>query len=116
MRVCIIGGGFSGVTAASVLQQRGIDAVVYERESCVGGVWVHAYPSAKCQNIASGYHLPTFSWEQAGIRPSLNPTKAELLGYLSAAVKHMKLDVRFSTSIDSCTRAEDGLKWTVRGR
>lgn len=37
MRVAIIGGGFSGLLAAYLLEKRGFDVTVYEKESYVGG-------------------------------------------------------------------------------
>ena len=48
-RVAIIGGGASGLTAAIKLKQAGIDFVVLERNSSVGGVWwQNSYPDGKC--------------------------------------------------------------------
>ena len=47
-RVAIIGGGASGLTAAIKLKQAGIDFVVLERNSSVGGVWwQNSYPDGK---------------------------------------------------------------------
>ena len=37
MKVAIIGGGFSGLTAAYLLEKEGIDVTVYEKESRLGG-------------------------------------------------------------------------------
>ncbi len=37
MRVAIIGGGFSGMLAAYLLEKKGIEVTVYEKESVIGG-------------------------------------------------------------------------------
>jgi cation diffusion facilitator CzcD-associated flavoprotein CzcO len=114
MNVCIIGGGYSGVCAASVLRRRGLSTVIYEGATKIGGVWLTAYDKAACQNTSWQYHLPDFSWQDAGVKPSFNPTKTELLAYLEAAVDKKGLDVRLGHKIQACERAGD--KWVVRGR
>ena len=38
-RVAVIGAGVSGLTAAKHLKSRGLEVVIFERTSRVGGVW-----------------------------------------------------------------------------
>ena len=43
VRVCVIGAGSSGITAAKHLLQAGIkDLVVYDRNDQVGGNWIYS--------------------------------------------------------------------------
>lgn len=37
MKVAVIGGGFSGMLAAYLLEKKGIQVTVYEKEECIGG-------------------------------------------------------------------------------
>jgi protoporphyrinogen oxidase len=39
MRIAIIGGGISGITAATILQKNGCEPVIFEKSKKLGGVW-----------------------------------------------------------------------------
>lgn len=41
MRVCVIGGGASGITAAKYLTASGFECEVLESSSVIGGIWVN---------------------------------------------------------------------------
>ena len=44
-RIAIIGAGFSGISTAKALKQRGLDFVVLEKSSVVGGNWAFQNPN-----------------------------------------------------------------------
>ena len=104
MRIAIIGSGISGIAAARTLQRIGIDAVVFERSSTIGGVWALAYPEVRLQNISTHYHLSDFPWP---FTPDLHPTGEQIRRYLEAAVKHFGLDIRLNHEVTALSN--DGL-------
>lgn len=111
MRIAIVGSGISGIAAAAVLQRFGHELVVFERSELIGGVWAQAYPAVRLQNIASQYHLSEFPWPFA---PDPNPSAAQILRYLDAAVDHYALDVRAGHEVVALTRT--GQAWRVEVR
>lgn len=69
-RVVIVGAGFSGLSVASRLRERGEeDFVVLERGESVGGVWrENTYPGAACDVPSHLYSLsfaPNPQWDQS---------------------------------------------------
>src|SRR4051812_13988064 len=69
-RVLVVGAGFSGLSVASRLQERGEeDFVVLERAGSVGGVWRdNTYPGVACDVPSHLYSLsfaPNPEWERA---------------------------------------------------
>jgi putative flavoprotein involved in K+ transport len=42
--VVIVGAGASGLSAAAALQRRGIDPVVLDQDSALGGTWARRQP------------------------------------------------------------------------
>lgn len=59
MKVAVVGAGFSGLVAARVLREVGLDVVVYEQDGEVGGVWSPSrhYPGLSTQNDKDSYAL-----------------------------------------------------------
>ena len=51
-KAAIIGGGPTGIAAAYFLGRAGIEATIFERESCLGGVPRHVIPSFRIANEA----------------------------------------------------------------
>jgi cation diffusion facilitator CzcD-associated flavoprotein CzcO len=109
MRVATIGAGVSGIATARVLARLGHDVTVFERAHDVGGVWLHAYPGVRLQNIASQDRLTDFDWP---FEPDLNPTAEQILRYLRSVVASSRLDVRLNAEVVAVRpRGDDG--WTV---
>jgi putative flavoprotein involved in K+ transport len=64
--VVIVGAGASGLSAAAALQRRGIDPVVLEQDTALGGTWARRY---------DGLHLHTVRTHSGAA-----PTTAEIAG------------------------------------
>lgn len=79
-RVAIIGAGFSGISAAVALKNRGIDDfVIFERSPGLGGTWRHnTYPGAE---VDLESHIYSFSFERYDWTRT-HAGWAELLAYL----------------------------------
>jgi dimethylaniline monooxygenase (N-oxide forming) len=111
MRIAIIGGGISGLAAASVFQREGHEVVVFEREREPGGVWARTYPRVTLQNTAAHYHIADFPWP---FEPDLHPTAEQVRRYIAAAIEHFALDLRLGHEVTALTERPDG--WTLDGR
>lgn len=109
MRIAIIGSGISGIAAARTLQRLGIESVVFERSSAIGGIWALAYPQVRLQNIDTHYHISDFPWP---FKPDLHPTGAQIRRYLEAAVQHFGLDIRLNHEVTALHDESQG--WAVQ--
>jgi len=113
--VGIIGAGSSGLACAKALKGRGIDTVVYEIGSDIGGMWRYENDNG----LSSAYrslHIDT-SRENLGysdfpIPPHLPQfmSHAEVLRYFEAFAEHFGLRplVRFGTRVTAVTPEPDG--------
>ena len=61
-KICIIGAGFAGLTAARVFKALDYDITLYEKEADVGGVWSASrrYPGLTTQNTRNTYELSDY--------------------------------------------------------
>ena len=55
-KIAIIGAGVAGCVTAAALRDYGIDFVVYDKNSRVGGLWADNYPGAKGEILESFYN------------------------------------------------------------
>jgi cation diffusion facilitator CzcD-associated flavoprotein CzcO len=91
LRVVVIGAGFSGLSVASRLRERGEeDFVVLERGKSVGGVWRdNTYPGVACDVPSHLYSLsfaPNPEWDRA-----FSP-EAQIKDYLESVVSDRGLE------------------------
>lgn len=107
-RVAVVGAGITGLASADVLQQRGFEAVIFDKNERLGGVWARAYPGVSLQNSYPQYHLTSFPWPSP---PDLHPTGTQILDYLNAAAEARKLDLRLGTEVVSVR--PEGAGWRV---
>ncbi|MEO7371963.1 MAG: NAD(P)/FAD-dependent oxidoreductase, partial [Ilumatobacteraceae bacterium] len=112
-RVAVIGAGMSGLLAAHRLNQAGIDVVVYEKNSDVGGTWLqNTYPGCRV-DVSS--HLFCYSFAQRDDWPQHFSTQPELLDYF----KRFAVDfgvrelVQFSTTVESAEFDDGSSSWRV---
>ena len=108
-RIAVIGAGISGIAAATILKKNGFEAIIFEKYEKPGGVWATAYPGIHLQNIYNQYHLSDFDWP---FKPDLHPTGEQVMRYLSAAVSHLHLEIRFKHEVLELKEEPDG--WLVR--
>jgi cation diffusion facilitator CzcD-associated flavoprotein CzcO len=101
--VVIVGGGAAGLSTAGALKQRGIAAVVLERDAAIGGTWARRYDRL---------HLHTFRpWSGLAHYPiprsyARYPSKDQFARYLQEYAAHFRLDVRTGCPVTRVTRAE----------
>jgi cation diffusion facilitator CzcD-associated flavoprotein CzcO len=112
--VAVVGGGFGGVGAATMLKRAGYDDVtVFERAERVGGVWHHnTYPGAAC-DIPS--HLYEFSFEPNPRWSRRYAPQAEIQAYLEDTARRYGVfdRIRTSTEVRSARWDEQRRVWTI---
>jgi hypothetical protein len=118
-RVCVIGAGPSGITAAKNFKDLGFDVTVFEAGDHVGGNWRfndatnHASVfetthiiSSKISSQYEDYPLPADAPDY--------PHHAQLLDYFQGYARHFKLmpSIQFNTIVTKCDPLPDG-RWNV---
>ena len=112
-RVVIIGGGCSGLISAIKLRQAGIDFVVVERNSQVGGVWwQNSYPEAGC-DVPS--HFYSFSFAPNAEWSKYYSKSSEIHEYCNNVAAHYGvLDAfLFKTKATACHYNEATAQWHI---
>ncbi|EER10736.1 dimethylaniline monooxygenase, putative [Perkinsus marinus ATCC 50983] len=87
-KVCIIGGGVSGLVTLRTLLAEGFDVTLLEARSRVGGVWATGYVGQGAQSPSWFYEFSEFP---VGERYPLFMKKEELCSYIDDYVSHFEL-------------------------
>src|SRR3954454_7979504 len=127
-RVCIIGAGSSGITAAQVLQARGVDFDCFELGSGVGGNWRYgndnemssAYESL---HINTSRHMMEYAAYPMPESLPDYPSHRQIAEYFDAFVAHFGLRelITFRTEVTlveplSSGSTDDGARYAVTFR
>lgn len=121
--MCVIGAGFSGLTAVKALVDESLDVEAFEREADIGGNW--RMPDSDgggamyegCHLISSWQttRLRDFPWQQEPM--PVFPDHNAMRRYLNAYVDHFDLrrHYQFSAEVTSAVAADtqDGRRWRV---
>ena len=105
-RVAVIGAGAAGLCAARHLLERGVDVVVYEIGSCIGGLWVFnndngiapAYQSLHLNSEAKVTAYRDFPFPEDG---PLYPDHRQVRRYLDSYAEKfdIKRNIRFNSRV-----------------
>ena len=109
-RVAIIGGGISGVAMATRLVQAGVEFVLFEKNSALGGTWFeNRYPGCRLDSSNFGY---SFSFAQTTWQHYFS-TREEVGAYINriAATEGVLPHVRFGSEVSSLTWT--GKRWRL---
>ena len=104
----IVGAGASGLAAGAALKARGVEAVLLDRDSEVGGTWARRYERLHLHTIRSLSGLP-FS-PIAKSEPRYVPS-SRYARYLADYARSQRLDVRLGHEVQRIAR--DGAEWVV---
>ncbi|WP_226369816.1 flavin-containing monooxygenase [Pseudonocardia oceani] len=113
--VLIVGAGVSGLTLAVALREAGVQHVVVERNTDVGGTWLtNSYPGCGVDTPSHLYSLSFFPRAWSGHFGK----RDELAGYLADLADHFGLreDIRFGTEALDARYDEAAQRWTVQVR
>jgi cation diffusion facilitator CzcD-associated flavoprotein CzcO len=113
----VVGAGFGGLRMLYELRSLGIDTVVIEEGTDVGGTWFwNRYPGART-DTESWVYAYSFSAElqQDWDWSERYPAQAEVLAYLRHVADRFDLrrDIRFSTRVRSSSYDEPSNRWVV---
>jgi dimethylaniline monooxygenase (N-oxide forming) len=122
--VCIIGAGSSGITAAQVLQARGIEFDCYEAGSQVGGNWRYLNDNAmssayKSLHINTSREIMEYRSFPMGEDYPTYPNHVQIAHYFDAFVDHFGLRdrIQFGTEVTTVAPgATGGWDVTIRPR
>jgi 4-hydroxyacetophenone monooxygenase len=112
LSVIVIGAGVSGMLASIKLHEAGIDHVVLEKNSDVGGGWFeNTYPGA---GVDTPSHLYSYSFAPRAWDTHFGK-RDEVWEYLSdVATQHDLRDrIRFDTEVSTAVYDEASREWTV---
>ena len=118
-RVCVIGAGPSGITAAKNLLDEGLEVTVFEQGKEVGGNWVFSEDQGHSSVFETTHIISSKTLSQYEDYPMPAdypdyPSHRQLAAYFQGYAKHFNIyaHIRFETRVLSCNRLEDGA-WNV---
>jgi dimethylaniline monooxygenase (N-oxide forming) len=118
-RVCLIGAGSSGITAAKALHERGLPFDCFEKSDRVGGNWVFENRngmSAAYRDLFINTSRPRMEYSDFPMPESYPdfPHHTHIAAYFDAYVDHFGLRdlITFQTGVEHASRDGDGV-WTV---
>ena len=116
--IVIVGAGFAGLYMLHKSRGLGLDAVVFERGSGVGGTWYwNRYPGARCDAPSLDYCY-SFSpeLEQEWTWTERYAAQPEILAYLEHVADRFDLrsDIRFDTTVTAAEWLPDEERWRIR--
>lgn len=121
-RVCVIGAGPSGITAAKNLRDAGLSVVVYDRGKQVGGNWVFDDGAGHSSVFETTHIISSKRFSQYADYPMPEhypdyPSHALLAAYFQGYARHFDLypSIQFETSVLRCEKAPDE-RWVVTTR
>jgi len=112
-RVAIIGAGMSGIAVAHRLQQAGVEFVILEKNSEVGGTWYeNTYPGCR---VDIPTHFYSYSFAQTSEWPYFFSPQRVLLDYFRSCVDEFDLrqHIRFGTEVAGGQWDEDRALWEL---
>ncbi|KAL1818824.1 hypothetical protein ACET3Z_013693 [Daucus carota] len=100
-QVAIIGAGISGLAACRYCKAKGLNPIVFESESSVGGVWRKTIRTTKLQTPKHFYQFSDFPWP-ASVTEDF-PAQSQVFEYLQSYASHFDLlrHIRFGSQVVS---------------
>lgn len=118
-KVCVIGAGPSGITAAKNLKDEGMDVVVYDLGTEVGGNWVFTEEVGHSSVFETTHIISSKTLSEYEDFPMPTdypdyPSHKHLANYFQSYAREFELYplIQFKTLVKHCERLQDG-KWEV---
>ncbi|MAL98170.1 MAG: monooxygenase [Alteromonadaceae bacterium] len=119
-RVCVIGAGPSGITAAKNCLEAGLPVTVFEKNNKVGGNWVFNASTGHSSVYENTHIISSRDWSEYEDFPMPDdypeyPNHKQLQAYFENYARHFGVinKIRFDTTVDEATRDEAG-NWQIR--
>jgi putative flavoprotein involved in K+ transport len=101
--VVVVGAGASGLAAAAMLRERGIESLIVERSDRVGASWCSRYDDLRLNTLGWMSRLP-------GLRPGWGPrgfpSRDRFVEYLERYAEHQRLEIQFETEVGRLDREQ----------
>ncbi|GMH02912.1 hypothetical protein Nepgr_004751 [Nepenthes gracilis] len=116
-KVGIIGAGVSGLLACKYVLSKGHDAIVFESQCSVGGVWTKTIRTTKLQTVKSFYQFSDFPWPSSVTDDF--PDAHQVLDYIQSYAHHFSLiqHIKFNSKVRSIdyegSPDDESSSWTV---
>jgi putative flavoprotein involved in K+ transport len=94
--VVIVGAGASGLSAAAALQRRGIDPVVLDQDSALGGTWARRYDGLHLHTVRAHSGLAHYPIPS---RDSKYLSRDEYVAYLNDYARHFGLQILLNYAV-----------------
>jgi putative flavoprotein involved in K+ transport len=107
--VVVIGAGPGGLAAAAMARERGLEAVVIERDE-IGASWRRHYDRLHLHTVRWLSNLPGLRFSR---RHGPWVSRDGVVRYLEAYVRHHGLDVRTGVAVERIDRHPDGDGWRL---
>jgi|688.fasta_scaffold159647_2 cation diffusion facilitator CzcD-associated flavoprotein CzcO len=118
-RICVIGAGPSGITAAKNCIESGLDVVVFEKNDKVGGNWVFNSKTGHSSVYENTHLISSKAWSEFEDYPMPDsypdyPSHIHLQNYFESYAVHFGVmpRIKFDHNVNHVTRQHDG-KWLV---
>ena len=116
-RVCVIGGGSSGITVAKALYEARVPFDCFEKGPYIGGNWVFENPnrqSACYRTLEMNTSGPRMAFSDFPLDNEDYPAHEEVRDYFERYVDHFGIrdTITFETEVERVVRREDGV-WDV---
>ncbi|GIV98129.1 MAG: monooxygenase [Herpetosiphonaceae bacterium] len=110
--IVIVGGGAAGLSTAGALKQRGLSAVVLDKDECIGGTWARRYDRLRLHTLRRFSGLAHHPLPKS--YPRYVP-KDLFAQYLQDYARHFELDIRLRCNVERISREHDaaGSPWIV---
>ena len=111
--VAVIGAGMSGILAAYRLKQAGVNFILFEKNSGIGGTWLeNTYPGCR---VDVSNHVYCYSFMQKHDWPHFHSTQNVLLQYFNdcADIFGIRDNIRFGTNVSSAVWDENEGMWNL---
>jgi len=111
--VVVIGGGLSGICAATHLRRSGIPFVVLEKNHSLGGTWLeNTYPGSGCDVMS---HLYSFSFRPNPGWSRMWSKQEEILDYLNFVVdaEGVRESFHFNRAVTTAEWLEEESMWRI---
>ena len=119
-RVCVIGAGPSGLTAAKNCIENGLSVVVFEKNDRVGGNWVFNSKTGHSSVYENTHLISSKTWSEFEDFPMPEsypdyPNHIQLQAYFESYAKHFGVysNIKFESWVQHVSRDRDG-NWLVK--
>ena len=111
--VAVLGAGAAGLAAGAAMKRLGLDPLILERDSRIGGTWARRYDGLHLHTARALSGLP---YHPLPLDLPRYVSKDDYALYLAEYARHHRLQVALDRKIDKIRRAADGPSWALELR